>query len=68
MPLIISTLFQFFFQTVFILPSLVKSVTGSGTDWEDLINAKTLSILMSFFSFARSFYAIRLGEKRNITC
>ena len=66
-PLLVSTLFQFFFQTVFILPSLVKSVTGSGTDWEDLINAKTLSILMSFFSFARSFYAIRLGRKRNIT-
>ena len=63
----LNPLFQFFFQTVFILPSLVKNVTGSGTDWEDLINAKTLSILMSFFSFARSFYAIRLGGKRNIT-
>ena len=52
-------LFQLFFQTVFILPSLVKSVTGTGTDWEDLVNAKTLSIGMSFFSFAWSFYTIR---------
>ena len=52
-------LFQFFFQTVFILPSLVKSVTGTGTDWEDLVNAKTLSSGMSFFSFAWSFYTIR---------
>ena len=52
-------LFQFFYQTVFILPSLVKSVTGTGTDWEDLVNAKTLSIGMSFFSFAWSFYTIR---------
>ena len=60
-------LFQFFFQTAFILPSLLKSVTGSGTDWEELVNAKTLSILMSFFSFARSFYAIRFGGKHNIT-
>ena len=59
-------MFQFFFQTVFILPSLVMSVTGTGTDWEDLVNAKTLSILMSFFSFARSFYAIRLGANCNI--
>ena len=58
-----NVLFQFFFQTVFILPSLVKSVTGTGTDWEDLINAKTLSILMSFVSFAWSFYSIRYEEK-----
>ena len=52
-------MFQFFFQTVFILPSLVKSVTGTGIDWEDLVNAKTLSIGMSFFSFAWSLYTIR---------
>ena len=47
---------------MFILPSLVKSVTGTGTDWEDLVNAKTLSIGMSFFSFAWSFYTIRYRE------
>ena len=48
---------------MFILPSLVNSVTGSGTDWEDLVNVKTLSILMSFMSFAWSFYSIRYEEK-----
>ena len=60
-------MFQFFFQTVFILPSLVKSVIGAGTDWKDLINAKTLSIMMSFLSFSWSFYSIRQRKSINIT-
>ena len=52
---------------MFILPSLVKSVIGAGTDWKDLINAKTLSIMMSFLSFSWSFYSIRQRKSINIT-
>ena len=51
---------QFFFQTVYVLPSLVLSLTGStGSDWTDLVNWRMLSIALSFASFSRSFYSIR---------
>ena len=53
--------FQFFFQTVYVLPTLILSFTDvSGTsDWKDLFNWKTFSIVLSFASFAWAFYVIR---------
>ena len=53
--------FQFFFQTVYVLPTLILSFTDvSGTfDWKDLVNWKTFSIVLSFASFAWAFYVIR---------
>ena len=53
--------FQFFFQTVYVLPTIILSFTDvSGSfDWTDLFNWKTFSILLSFASFAWAFYTIR---------
>ena len=53
--------FQFFFQTVFILPNIVLIFTDSDGSlvWTDLFNWKTVSILLSFMSFAWAFYTIR---------
>lgn len=54
--------FQFFFQTVFVLPNIVLAFTDpDGTlTWTGLFNWKTISILLSFISFAWAFYIIRL--------
>ena len=53
--------FQFFFQTVYVLPTLILSFTDvSGTfDWKDLFNWKTFSIVLSFATFAWAFNVIR---------
>ena len=53
--------FQFFFQTVFLLPNIVLTFTDPDGSlvWTDLFNWKTISILLSFMSFAWAFYAIR---------
>ena len=53
--------FQFFFQTVYVLPTLILSFTDvSGTsDWKDLFNWNIFSIVLSFASFAWAFYVIR---------
>ena len=53
--------FQFFFQTVFLLPNIVLTFTDPDGSlvWTDLFNWKTVSILLSFMSFAWAFYAIR---------
>ena len=53
--------FQFFFQTVFLLPNIVLTFTDPDGSlvWTDLFNWKTFSILLSFMSFAWAFYAIR---------
>ena len=53
--------FQFFFQTVYVLPTLILTFTDvSGTfDWKDLFNWKIFSIILSFASFAWAFYLIR---------
>ena len=55
--------FQFFFQTVYVLPTLILSFTDvSGTfDWKDLFNWKTFSIVLSFATFAWAFNVIRYG-------
>ncbi len=53
--------FQFFFQTVYVFPTIILGFTDvSGTsDWKDLFNWKTFSIVLSFASFAWAFYVIR---------
>ena len=62
--MLLKTYSQFFFQTVFILPSFIKSVMLEvGSDWEELVNARTISILLSFISFSRSFYSIRYNNQ-----
>ena len=51
---------EFFFQTVYVLPTLVLSLTGlTGSDWTVLVNWRIVSIILSFASFARSYYSIR---------
>ena len=54
--------FQFWFQTVYILPTIILSFIRIGGDakWTDLFNWRMFSILMSFASFAWTFYTIRL--------
>ena len=54
--------FQFVFQTVYLMPTLFISFTAKSqglTNWTDLFQWKILSILMSFGSFAFTFYNIR---------
>ena len=51
---------KFFFQTVYVMPSLVLSLTGvTGSDWRVLVNWRMFSIVLSFASFAKSYYSIR---------
>ena len=43
------------------MPSLVLTLTGvTGSDWTVLVNWRVFSIVLSFASFAKSFYSIRL--------
>ena len=57
---LIIIIIEFFFQTVYVLPTLILSLTGlTGSDWTDLVNWRMLSIALSFASIARSFYSIR---------
>ena len=53
--------FQFFFQSVFKLPSLLLSITShrAGSSWKDLVNWATVSIAASFVSFAWTYSTIR---------
>ena len=55
--------FQFFFQTVYIMPSVVVAFVGVFNSktfaWEDLFNRRISSILLSFLTFSWAFYAIR---------
>ena len=57
---------KFFFQTVYVMPSLVLSLIGvTGSDWTVLVNWRMFSILLSFASFAKSFYSIRSDKNIN---
>ena len=47
--------FQFIFQTVFTLPSLIQSLTN----WTQLVNWRSASIVISFTSFSMTYYNIR---------
>ena len=55
--------FQFFFQTVYIMPSVVVAIIALFDSktfaWEDLFNRRITSILLSFLTFSWAFYAIR---------
>ena len=53
--------FQFFFQSVFTLPSFLLSITSQkvGSSWKDLVNWATASIALSFLSFAWTYSTIR---------
>ena len=56
--------FQFFFQTVFLWPTIIITVSnmelfGAITDLLALFDKRTFSILLSFATLAFSFYAIR---------
>ena len=57
--------FQFFFQSVFKLPSLLLSITShrAGSSWKDLVNWATASIALSFLSFAWTYTTIRYISK-----
>ena len=59
--------FQFWFQTNFVLPSVILGITDirGPNQITDLVNFRLLSILLSFFTFAWSSFAIRNGEKKN---
>ena len=46
-------------QTVFVMPTLIVSYFEANNDWTDLVNIRVLSILISFASFAWTFYTIR---------
>ena len=53
--------FQFFFQGMYLFPTLClafMSVYGA-SDFEDLVNWKIISILLSFISFSRASFNIR---------
>ena len=48
------------------MPSLVLSLIGvTGSDWTVLVNWRMFSILLSFASFAKSFYSIRSEKNIN---
>ena len=56
--------FQFFFQTVFLWPTIIFTVSnmqlsGAVTDLLALFDKRTFSIVLSFGTLAFSFYAIR---------
>ena len=53
--------FQFFFQTTFILPTIILAITdpNRGFEWTDLFNFRFFSIGLSFASFSFSFFKIR---------
>ena len=54
--------FQFWFQSVFLFPTIFTSFLGTAdglSTWSDLFNLRMLSIFFSFGSFAFTFYKIR---------
>ena len=54
--------FQFVFQTVYLMPTLFISFTAKSqglTNWTDLFQWKIISILISFGTFAFTFFNIR---------
>ena len=54
--------FQFMFQTVYLMPTIIISFTTESqgtTKWTDLFQWRIISILLSFGTFAFTFYNIR---------
>ena len=54
--------FQFFFQSVFTLPSLIQSLTAPWTSLTQFVNWRMASIFISFTSFAMTYYNIRYDQ------
>ena len=44
---------------MYVLPSLVLNLTGVTGDWTALVNWRVFSIVLSFASFAKSYYSVR---------
>ena len=61
--------FQFFFQTVFLWPSIILSFINTNvsgpSEITDLFNRQTFSIALSFATFSMSFYRIRYRNQLN---
>ena len=60
----VESYFQFFFQTVFLWPSIIltfinTNVPREASEITNLFNRKTFSIALSFATFSMSFYRIR---------
>ena len=55
----IESSFQFWFQTVFLFPTIFTSFTVGLSTWSDLFNLRLVSITFSFGSFAVTFFKIR---------
>ena len=53
--------FQFWFQTIYLMPSLFLSVMGVGQeyDWKDLFNWRMFSVVLSFGTFSWTFCTIK---------
>ena len=56
--------FQFFMQTIFVLPTVILAFTDpmGVFDWANLFNIRFASIVMSFASFSYGFYKIRFTK------
>ena len=56
--------FQFFLQTIFVLPTVILAFTDpvGVFDWANLFNLRLASIVMSFASFSFGFYKIRFND------
>ena len=56
--------YQFFMQTIFVLPTVILAFTDpTGVfDWANLFNIRFASIVISFASFSYGFYKIRFTK------
>ena len=61
--------FQFWFQTILVIPTIIISFTDveGSINWVDMFNWRIASILISFCTFAVTFYKIRYKVTYNIS-
>ena len=52
--------FQYWFQTIYLLPSIILTFHNVGGNWTELFNWRVFSIILSFCSFAWAFFNIML--------
>ena len=55
----IESSFQFWFQTTFLIPTVIITITDGLLNWTDLFSWRLASICISFGAFAYAFYNIR---------
>ena len=55
----IESSFQFWFQTTFLIPTVIITITDGLVNWTDLFSWRLASICISFGTFAYAFYNIR---------